>query len=496
MEQMSVNFLEHFPYPKMRPIQREVLEILSEQWTNFDVFILSCPTAFGKTALSKTIANALYSVSIITPTNQLVEQYREEFPDTPTLHRLDSYYCAKWDRPCPITRAKTRNFCNTRRDNCSCPAASELSVAKYKSGPGIYNYYTYLAHKLYREVLVVDEAHNLIPTIRDRQSLLIWHHDYKYPARMFTNEQMQEWIRTLPTRVQKHKKIKLLDEATRFDVPLYIAQRTQEEFAGKGTLRGQPEMRDCIKLSPVDISTAPPMFWQPGQVNKIVLMSATIGEKDVEQLGLGGRRRVMYIDCASPIAPDRRPIIPLNTCSVNRQNMLDIVPKLVEEIQGIAAYHTGEKGIIHATYQLAGLLREHLTGGRFLFHDRENKKEMYAKFRVADPKDGTVLVACGMYEGIDLPEDLGRWQVISKVPWPSLGNPAIKHLADLDPDWYIWECAKTTVQAAGRICRTETDYGVTYILDSSFNRLYENGKHLLPKYFTEAIVWPTTGDGK
>lgn len=475
----------------MRQIQAEVLEILSEQWHNYDVFIVGAPTAFGKTALARTLQNALYSVSVITPTNQLVEQYLAEFPDTPTLSRLDSYYCEKWDRPCPVTRARTRNFCNQRRDDCSCPAASDLSIAKYRSGPGIYNYYTYLAHKLHREVLVVDEAHNLIPTIRDRQSLVIWAHDYKFPSKMFTREQMQEWVQTLPARIQKHKKIRLLQEAVTFDVPLYIAQRTQEEFSGKGTLRGQPEMRDCIKLSPVDISTAPPMFWEPGKVKKIVLMSATIGEKDTEQLGLGGRRRVMYIDCASPIAPDRRPIIPLNTTSVNRQNMIEAVPLLVQEIQGIAAYHVGEKGIIHATYQLAGLLKEQLTGDRFMFHTREDKKEVYKRFRDLYPGSGAVLIACGMYEGIDLPEDLGRWQVISKIPWPSLGNPAIKHLADLDPDWYTWECAKTTVQAAGRICRTPEDTGITYILDSSFNRLYRNGKHLLPEYFLEAIVWPS-----
>lgn len=488
MEETSLSYTEFFPYEKMRPIQREVLEILSEQWANFDVFIISAPTAFGKTALARTLQNALYSVSVITPTNQLVEQYREEFPDTPTLARLDSYYCAKWDRPCPITRAKTRNFCNIRRDDCSCRASTELSIAKYRKGPGIYNYYTYLAHKLHREVLVVDEAHNLIPTIRDRQSLLIWSHDYKFPSKMFTREQMGQWVTGLPTRIQKHKKIRLLQEAVTFDVPLYIAQRTQEEFSGKGTLRGQPEMRDCIRLSPVDISTAPPMFWPHDTVKKVVLMSATIGEKDTEQLGLGGRRRVMYLDCASPLTPDRRPIIPLNTCSVNRNNMLEIVPRLAEEIQGIAAYHAEERGVIHATYQLSSLLREHLTDDRYLFHTRENKKEKYEEFRSCG--GNKILVACGMYEGIDLPGDLGRWQVIAKIPWPSLGNPAIKHLAELDPDWFLWEAAKTTIQAAGRISRTETDFGITYVLDSSFNRLYTEGEHLLPSFFKEAIIWP------
>lgn len=486
---MIFNWREYFPYEEPRDIQAQALDTLIAEWENYDVFVMNCPTAFGKTSMARTLQNALYSVSVITPTNQLVEQYLAEFPDTPTLARLDSYYCEKWDRPCPITRAKTRNFCNVRRDDCSCPAASDLSTAKYRSGPGIYNYYTYLAHKLYREVLVVDEAHNLIPTIRERQSLIIWKHDYKFPSNMYTAEQMQAWVQSLPPRVRKHKKIKLLDEATRYDVPMYIAQRTTEEFNGKGTVRGQPEMRDCIKLSPVDISGAPEMFWPRGTVNKIVLMSATIGEKDIEQLGLGGRgRRVLYIECASPIPPTSRQIIPLDTTSVNRNNMAEALPKLINEINGIAEYHAEERGVIHATYQLSESLKSHLDSDRFIFHNRTDKKEKYEYFRSCG--GNKILVACGMYEGIDLPEDLGRWQVIAKIPWPSLGNPAIQHLSKLDPDWYLWETAKITIQACGRICRTPDDFGITYCLDSSFNRLYRGGEHMMPVWFKEAIVWP------
>lgn len=486
---MSLNLLENFPYPSPRQIQVEVLEQLEKHWHDYDVFVLVMPTASGKTALARTLQKALYSVSAITPTNQLVGQYLDEFPDTPTLHRLDSYYCEKWDRPCPITRAKTRNFCNTRRDGCNCPAASDLSIAKYRSGPGIYNYYTYLSHKLYREILVVDESHNLIPTIRDRQSLIIWKHDYNFPRNMYTREQMQEWIQTLPTRTKKHKKIKLLDEATRFDVPMYIAQRTEEQFNGKGTQRGSPEMRDCIKLSPVDISSAPPMFWPPGQVNKIVLMSATIGEKDLEQLGLG-RKRTLVVECQSPIPIEGRPIVAHCSVVVNRNRIEEAAVELSNEIMQIAEYYKGTKGVVHATYQLSGLLKEYLTDGRFLFHTRESKAEVYKQFREKLPESGAVLVACGMYEGIDLPDDLGRWQVISKIPWPSLGSPAVKHLSDLDPDWYLWETAKITMQACGRISRNPTDVGDTIILDKSFHKLYNEAERLLPNWFKEAIIWP------
>ncbi len=482
---MSLDLLRHFPYPSPREIQKQTLKALEENWLKYDVFVIAAPTAFGKTAIARTLMNAFRSVSAITPTNLLVEQFRAEFPDTPTLSRLDSYYCEKWRRPCSVTRGKTRNFCNQKRDGISCGASCDLSTAKYRRGPGIYNYYTHLAHRIHRDVLVVDEAHNLLPTIRERLAIRIWQHDVRYPHNMWTHEQIRNWIATLPPSKQKSKKIQLLKEAVTYEVPTYIAQRTTEEFNGKGTIRGEPEERDCIKLLPVDISDAPPMFWPNRDVSKVVLLSATIGRKDIEALGLS-RRRVCYLDCKSPIPAENRPIIPLNVTSVNRSNFDQAAELISTEIHNIANFHQGEKGVIHATYQLSRLLQQHLPSGRYLFHDRSSKRDVYRQFREAtgDP----ILVACGMYEGIDLPEDLGRWQVIAKIPWLSLGNPAIKHLSELDPEWYEWECLKTTIQACGRICRTPTDWGCTYIMDASFQRLMQS-KVPIPQWFLDAIQW-------
>lgn len=487
-----MDWRQHFPYPKPREAQREVLEIFSKHWNDYDVFVCEIPTAGGKTALARTLMNAHRSVSCITPTNLLVEQFLAEFPETPSLHRMDSYYCEKWDRPCPVTRAKLYQFCSMKRDGCKCAAAGDLAVAKYQRGPGIYNYYTYMAHRLYREVLVVDEAHNLIPTIRGRLAQRVWQHDYRYPNKMWTHPQIQEWIDSLSPNKKKHKKIQVLREAVRFQVPTHIATRTTAEYSGKGTRRGEPEDRDCIELLPVDVSQAPPMMW-PREVKKIVLMSATIGPKDIEQLGLGNRR-VLYLRCKSPIPPGSRSIVPLDVVSVNYNSLQSgAVDKLANEINKIAEHHSGEKGVIHATYQLSRLLRSQLSSDRFLFHTRENKREQYNEFRNSDPSLGRILVASGMYEGIDLPEDLGRWQVIAKIPWSSLANPAIKHLSELDPDWYLWETLKTTIQACGRICRTPEDFGVTYVLDSSFRRLLRDGEHMLPEWFTDAVVEPQGG---
>jgi len=480
-----MNLLDYFPYEEPREIQKQVLEVLGDDWDRYDVFVISAPTAFGKTGIAKTLMQALHSVSVITPTNLLVDQFRAEFPDTPTLSRLDSYYCDLWKRPCAATRARLRGFCSKKETGCECPASRDLATAKYRRGPGIYNYHAYLAHKLYRDTLVVDEAHNLLPNIRERMSLVLWRHKTGYPESMRTPEQMRSWVSSLSESRRKGKGIATLEAALRSPSPEYIPYRTRREFAGKGTLRGQPEMRDCIELVPVDISTAPPMYW-PKDVKKIVLLSATIGRKDIPALGLH-RKRVLYLDCKSPIDPERRPVVIDPQFSVSRNAIGTTLPRLVEYIEQVAAAHPHEKGVIHATYAMAQLLRGTLQGPRYLFHEKEERREVYQRFREAPPESGAILVACGMYEGIDLPEDLGRWQIIAKVPWPSLGDPGVDYQMRKDPEWYLWETARKWIQACGRICRTPTDFGVTVCPDSSVERLLREGKHLFPSWLLDGI---------
>lgn len=481
------DFLKHFPYPKPREIQIQLLTALSEAWDKYDVFVLVCPTAFGKTAIARTLQRSLHSVSVITPTNLLVQQFLDEFPDTPTLSRLDSYHCAEWDRPCSVTRGKLRGFCSKRTGCGPCPAATDLARAKYRRGPGIYNYHTYLAHQLHRQVLVVDEAHNLLSTIADRMALKLWRHDYHYPPKKWDYQLIADWAQQEQLRRRrKDRKLDLLRQAAAFPKPSHVIEWTTESFSGKGTIRGEPEERDLIRLLPVDIRNAPPMFW-PAGVEKIVLMSATIGNRDIESLGLAGRR-VCYIDCKSPIPAEQRPVFPLDLVPVTRANLESSTREIARYIEEqLLPQHVNEKGIIHATYQQAALLRNYLSSNRFIFHDRFNKSEQYDRFCSASPQSGAVLVASGMYEGIDLPGDLGKWQVIGKVPWQSLGNPAIRHKSESEPGWYEWETLRTVIQACGRICRTPEDRGVTYIVDSTFSRLFATTESIRPEWFTDAI---------
>ena len=475
-----MQLLQHFPYDNIRSFQQETLELLEKNWDRYDVFVVVAPTAYGKSGIAKTLMGANRSTSYINPTNQLVDQFLESFPDTKTLRRLDSYFCEDQQLPCARVRAIKKGFCK----GCTC--GRELAEAKYRRGPGVYTYHAYLAHRLYREVLVVDEAHQLIPMLRSMGEIILWQHDYYYPSSAY-GDKLLAWASKLPPKKQQGKKMELLLSTLRSRAPSYSISRTTREFNGKGTKRGQPEERDCIVMSPLEVGDQARKMW-PAEVQKVILLSATIGSKDVETLGLSGRR-VAYLHSPSPIPPDRRPFVVNDIVAVSRANLHQAVDILADHIQNkIAPQHAGERGLIHATYQLAEMLRTKLNDGRYIFHTRENKKEQYERY-LNTP--GSILVASGMYEGVNLPDDLGRWQVVTKIPWPSLGDAAIRAMSERDEEWYLWETAKTLIQAGGRVCRHESDYGVTYCLDATFMRLYEKGSHLLPHWFQDCLV-----DGK
>lgn len=473
--------LEFFP-GLPRPIQVQALQQIEENWDKADVFVVNLPVGAGKSRIAVTLsrwANAKKKMgsSIITPTNVLVDQYRTDFPKLPTLSKKDSYSChnstTEHRVSCKDTHSKRKIHCK------ECPYVKGIRQS-HAVPYGIYNNHIYLAHKLYRPLLISDEAHNLVRVLQDRAAKIFWHHDYGFPGWVKDYGTLVRWIEAEP-RFDEDARLQLLHKEVTNNKTRYVITRTSDLFRGK-------EM-ECIRMSPVDVRDQPPLFWPGAQVRKIILLSATIGHKDVEQLGLD-KRRVFTVNATSPVDAERRPVVVLSTCSMAYAKQQENLPVLAEAIRRLLDDHK-EKGLIHITYSLAAQLRSFLhTEPRLRWHTRENARDVYTSFKDEPASTGAVLVASGMYEGIDLPYDAARWQVITKVPYPSLAEPAVRYLADTDPDWYAWETAKSLLQASGRIVRATDDWGITYIVDSTFeHRLYRDHSHLFPQWWKESLVF-------
>jgi Rad3-related DNA helicase len=92
-----------------------------------------------------------------------------------------------------------------------------------------------------------------------------------------------------------------------------------------------------------------------------------------------------------------------------------------------------------------------------------------------------------MHEGVDLKEDLSRFQIITKLPFPSLGSKIVQGRRRAVPEWYDYTTALKLIQATGRSVRTETDTAATYILDVAFDWFYRRNRKLFPRYWQEAV---------
>src|SRR5256885_16606842 len=123
---------------------------------------------------------------------------------------------------------------------------------------------------------------------------------------------------------------------------------------------------------------------------------------------------------------------------------------------------------------------------RLLWIDSAGGKQPALEHHRASPLP-TVLVSPSLREGVDLPDDFLRFQVMTKVPYPDLGDPWTAARRARDPRWYALETAKALVQAYGRSCRHADDYGVTYILDGQFERFLAHYRALLPPRFLHAV---------
>ena len=104
-----------------------------------------------------------------------------------------------------------------------------------------------------------------------------------------------------------------------------------------------------------------------------------------------------------------------------------------------------------------------------------------------ESSNDTVIISPSLTEGIDLKDDLSRFQVLCKVPYPYLGDKLSQRRMKKRKLWYPYQTARSIVQAVGRSVRNEHDHAVTYILDSSWERFYRQHSDMFPGSFKRAL---------
>ena len=221
---------------------------------------------------------------------------------------------------------------------------------------------------------------------------------------------------------------------------------------------------------------------------KIILTSATIIDplKYIKSLGIK-KEDCMFIEEESKFESSKSPIYVSDLNSLNYKNKHTVLPKLATLVKKILDHHDNEKGIIHThTNEISDYLQKKIKSDRLLFRDIENDNNAILK-KHETPNNPSVLVSPSLGYGVDLKDDLARFQIIMKVPYPPLGNKRIKHKFKTDKEWFANKTLSALVQMCGRATRSKDDYAITYILDANAIRLIQLNKDKLPDYFIDRI---------
>lgn len=470
--QRMADILDYFP-PGLTPrhAQAALLRQLADEWDNHDVFVLLCPPASGKTEIAYTIAHwqaaQRNTANFLPPENVLVMQTAARYPELTTLLRHDLYTC-----DCHETE-DDREQCATRKYR---RAKDRARAARVR----LMNTHVYRAHRLYGPVAIFDEAHRLPDMLSDEWPVRFSSHDYDVPAGLRTVADVIAWG-------QEHLHANPGDDKLREQL-LAVGRIRHTSTVEYREARFRGQMARLLEVRPSPVKTAERRLW-PAQVEKIVLMSATISHKDVQDLGLDSRR-VMYLQCDSPIPAAQRPVVFRRVGSMGQKYLDHTMPLLAKELRALLEREPG-KGLIHVTYGLVPRLQALLSHPRLMWHTKHTKQDALNTFREAPADSGAVLVCSGLYEGVDLPFDDDSWQVITKVPYPSLGDEEIQRRLAADPDWYDWQAIKCLLQAYGRLPRRPDGRGTTYITDLNYERLLKTDSkrpvRMFPAHYIAAI---------
>lgn len=247
------------------------------------------------------------------------------------------------------------------------------------------------------------------------------------------------------------------------------------EYKPKDIKKGQNEHE--ISVKPIFIGE---MFEALHNAQHNLLMSATISESYAKRtMTLPGTTKHIRLEPQFP--PENKKIIFFKPQTLNYNTMKDpaVVKRLSATACEIVKHHTekSERGIILApsfvvTQEISKALQSARIQNLKVFEHVRGEKLAEVLFDFKRHFGPAVLVTPSGFEGIDLPGDAARYQVLVKAPYASLGDRRVKHILDVFPDIFGLMALMKVVQGAGRAVRSTDDWASTYILDTAAQRLF------------------------
>lgn len=517
-----------------RKEQKEALNFVTDTLKNDETkkfFMLDLPVGVGKSLLAlyimqwymKNIKKSA-KFDVLTNSRILQEQYTSDFNSISNLWGKNNYQCSSYD--CSCAEGKEFNKLNkTKCEDCPYDAAREGYI---KNNINLSNFHLYTLLNIYNEdmmsqrdsnVLIIDEAHDFEQILSDFISINISEpmmksmgfknsksigKSIKYINNIddfinfvdnlkqeigTTKAQLKHELLTTPKSASTIKLMKRFSEVETLETKLTNFLDDYDKRPENWVLEFSFSEKKEKKISIQPVWAAPYLdqyVWS--KYDHVILMSGTILNKKLFSYINGIPESLCaYYSIGSPFAVKNRPIyyMPVSRMTYkNKENAFIHYKPFVEKL--MSKYKT-KKGIFHTvTYEIAGWMNENVKNDRFIFHSSEDKDKALKKhYELED--DATVLVSPSMGTGVNLEYDRARFQVLMKIPYPSLGSKKNKLRQQMMSEWYTWRTIAGIIQAYGRAIRSYDDKADFIILDGCFSDIMKYSSDWLPKYFTDAI---------
>ena len=496
----------HDPRPEQVKIINEIRSALESDYTNI---ILEAGTGIGKSPIATTVARYADNSYILTMTNQLQNQYLTDFSWLVDTMKGRRNYSCNYGGTCQVCQMEKEN-------EYKCSDCEYLTALRHAQNSNIlltnYDYLFYAGNyaKQFdkRDLIIFDEAHNFEKkimslvttnvnrhTVWDRYGFDIFEHIAKRGALKDINNP-EYWISILTKCEDKEKDIFCTDEyeekqqtANLTKYHRMIEELENEEFVIELPLRKEiledkdKTARLKMELKPLSSKEHSDKLLQFG--NHRLFMTGTLGNKQLfcKWNGLDPED-TYYIYQKSPFPVENRPIIRKYVCSMKQDGWRN--HHIIKYIQKIIDSHNGEKGVIHtSSNQQAWFIKKQLNSRSVWVAQGNTREDTIKRFEESDYP--LTLVGAGLKDGVDFKGDKCRYQILFKVPYPSIGSQQVKIRKKLDIVWYIYQTVQPLQQAYGRGIRDMDDYCKFYILDEDFEFLIKEYKFLFNEYFLEGI---------
>lgn len=536
---------------KPRKEQKEALSFIDSEYQKNKLnkfFLLNLPVGSGKSHLALMIADwyrknvtKMSRVDIITNSKILQDQYADTYESISDLKGKENYECESYSCSC----AQGAEFNRLNKTSCeSCPYS--FARENYISGGiSLTNFYLYILYAIYNpklmenrgaRVLIVDEAHEFDDVMSDFISIKItdnvvkkfkFSNEYDVLKKLksvnsisdyvdflrylngeivTTIEDMERGMSSAPRNVKSDKRdlkiskvlktknsdvkvMNLVTDLKQYQLKIEVFLKEYKDNPNNWIL----ESNWNEKMKSKELSLEP--IWAYDYLDKYVfsnydmvfLMSGTILDKNLFcQLNGLDVTKAVYYSIASPFPLKNRPIyyMPLGKMSFKSKD--DTFKRYVPYIQKLLDKYKKKKGIIHTnSFELAKWIENSINDPRLVFHDSSNKDEVLRMHMESD--EPTVIVSPSMDTGVSFDNDSARFQIIAKVPYPSLASQKNKMRQMNNPDWYSWKTVSGLIQMTGRPVRSEIDYADTIIIDGGFGDVIKHSSQYLPDWIQEAI---------